>query len=149
MTAHTTNLFYPTWSHIENGCSVLLRQIVKLDPFPELILGLNRGGLIPAVKLSYLAEIPMVAVNYESAHSTKHDHQVNELPSFEANVILIIDDFVKSGHTLDEVYDHYCNDKTVYTACLYYQVGGSYIPNIFWKRIEKDVSSKLEFPWEA
>jgi hypoxanthine phosphoribosyltransferase len=127
----------------------------------DYIIGLTRGGLFPALILSLLYDIPMIAVNYSSTggRGDNRNHQ-NALPSVSAGVVsgtgklpdlprlLVVDDICDSGHTMKEVSDFYLNQgHQVLTATLHYKSGAVLTPDFYWQKIEED-SPWIIYPWE-
>jgi hypoxanthine phosphoribosyltransferase len=51
---------YYTWSDIQHMCVGISMQMYKDNWRPDYIVGITRGGAIPAVILSHLTGIPMV-----------------------------------------------------------------------------------------
>ena len=50
-----------------------LGRALTVDGFkPELIIGVARGGLVPAVMLSHYLDVPMQSLHW----STRHDHGI-------------------------------------------------------------------------
>ena len=50
---------YYTWSDIQNMCVGIGMQMYKDNWRPDYIVGITRGGAVPAVILSHLIEVPM------------------------------------------------------------------------------------------
>ncbi len=50
---------YYTWSQIEGAVVDIARQLQKDQWFPDYIVGITRGGAIPAVMLSQYLDVPM------------------------------------------------------------------------------------------
>ena len=50
---------YIDWNTMEQYCNKLAIQILKTSWKPDYIVGIGRSGLIPAVMLSHILEIPM------------------------------------------------------------------------------------------
>lgn len=90
------------------------------------VYGISRGGLIPAVIISYLLDIPFV--RYENKINSK---------------TLIIDDISDSGKTLKKLLKKH---KTGMTATLWIMKETKYIPDIHIKIKNKD--EWIIFPWE-
>ena len=55
---------YISWQDIDKLTKTLLRKIGKTKY--DCILGITRGGLIPAVKISHALNIPLQPVNYQT-----------------------------------------------------------------------------------
>jgi xanthine phosphoribosyltransferase len=145
-------LLSPTYDDLHYAC-VGIAQYLKNNLRPiNLILGLSRGGLIPAVIISHILEVPMIPVSYSSKKGMGDDknHQ-NTLPELNDKSILILDDIIDSGHTMKEVDTYYSlrSGNNVYTASLYYKERTPivYTPTVHWITIPED-SNWVIFPWE-
>ena len=55
---------YISWQDIDKLTKTLVRKIGKTKY--DSILGITRGGLIPAVKISHALNIPLQPVNYQT-----------------------------------------------------------------------------------
>ena len=157
-------LVHPSWHDIEKGASILALQIEKRrhGPPPEWVVGLTRGGLIPAVIISHLLDLPMMPVNYSSkdGRGDNRNHN-NSLPMISGDIssgagvapsipsLLIVDDICDSGKTLLEVKEHYLKQQHyVWTAALYFKKTATIVPDFYWQRIWPD-SPWIVFPWET
>jgi len=151
----------PNWTDIENGCKYIARKIKNENPGIHYIVGITRGGLIPAVMISHLLKIPAVAVSYSSISGNGNDKFYNNvLPDIQSTInqnrlindllrILIVDDICDSGKTIGDVSTEYLNrGHEVLTATLYYKEDGSgFTPDYSWQQIPKDLEW-ITFPWE-
>lgn len=139
---------HPSYDNV----NVALRQVIKgldgADFRPTMIIGLARGGLIPAVILSQSMGVQMIAVHYSSTHGKGDDkNHANLLPQIENERILIIDDICDSGHTMKEVVDHFSQTNKVMTAAIYHKDGSIHKPDFFWHDLPSDAPFII-FPWE-
>ena len=147
-------LAYPSWYEIEKGCAILARKALTIsesDPY-ECVVGLTRGGLIPAVSISHMLSLPMIPVCYSSkeGQGDNQDHS-NELPELPYKRILIVDDIIDSGSTIEEVYRHYHvqpNSGRIDVAVLYWKCGAAWVPDMAWQEIPED-APWIVFPWEV
>lgn len=136
-------------SHIADFIKYSTSKIHKVD----LIIGVSRGGLIPAVMLSHMMNLPMQAVHYSSKTGAgdNKDHK-NQLPKFKAKSILIVDDICDSGLTLSEMVSNYtklgCN---VTTAVIYYKKLPEdrtvHVPDVWAVKISENFGW-IKFPFE-
>ena len=78
-----------TWENIDEAIEVLAKQIEDSKIHYEVIYGLARGGLVPAVMLSHRLKIPMV-LNMEEVWRLKVKNKA----------ALIVDDISDTGETL-------------------------------------------------
>jgi uncharacterized protein len=98
--------FY-TWKDIEGACLQIARQC-QIDKFyPDYIVGLTRGGLIPATMLSHYLECPMHSLNVslrDSEIGPESNLWMAEDAfgySSEQKKILVVDDINDSGATIN------------------------------------------------
>lgn len=153
----------PSYHHIHSACAEFAEQVAEMKLNPEYIVGLSRGGLIPATILSHMTDIPLFPVKYssKSGNGDNKNHD-NNLPTFEPHYVsgshepmkypdlLIVDDISDSGKTLREVVDFYeAQGHTVHTAALYYKalLDPVIIPDMVWRVIPED-GPWILFPWE-
>lgn len=133
-------------------------QITKqlyLDKFyPDIIFGVVRGGLVPAVYLSHHLNLPMSTIEL-----SLRDHKSFNIDSLEDALdrkkkVLLVDDICDSGETfvqlttiLDSI--HIMNNE-LKTATLVYNEGQSnYVPNYYDVTINKAEENQwIVFPWE-
>lgn len=160
----TEILTHPTWNQLDQGAKKLVGMIQDHGYCqPHFIVGLTRGGLIPAVTISHVMDIPMIAVNYSSVHGRgdNRNHQ-NSLPAIvgepvtsglgklpELPTLLIVDDICDSGKTMAEVNQYYkYQGHRVWTCSLYYKDGSIHRPDFFWQHIPEN-SPWIIFPFEV
>ena len=108
--------------------SQALEKLLKKVPKADLVLGISRGGLIPATAISYKLNIPLGIINlltYEITILTKPDKEVK--------TILLVDDLVDSGNTIKLVKEHLSKEFNfdITTAVLYYKVNSKVLPDIY------------------
>lgn len=149
------DISHPTWSSITTQMQWVYAQMMKYQPLqttPDVIVGLTRGGLIPAVILSHMTGIPMIAAEYSSKVGRGDDqNHDNDLPPLHGDYrhLLIIDDIADSGHTLQETHDYYVGmGYDVSTAVLYYKESSVFKPTYHASQIPED-SDFIYFPWET
>ena len=158
-------LTHPSFNAIQQACKdVFLKTMEREEWGIDYIIGLSRGGLIPATILSHLSEIPLVPVKYSSksgaGDNKNHDNILPPIPcGFESGsgpsgvvfpTLLVVDDISDSGNTLREVIDHYIEiGHCVYSASLYYKELATPVvePEVYWRSIPED-GPWIIFPWE-
>ena len=65
---------YFEYDDILSMCQNLEHDVSKMRP--DLIVGVTRGGLLPAVHLSHALDIPMITIQWQTRDDTKRE--VNE-----------------------------------------------------------------------
>lgn len=148
-------LFYeythPSFTLIKRGCEEIRGKIQTDDVVPDVILGLSRGGLIPAVILSHLFDdVPLEVASFSSSKGSgdkrKNKLKTPNLP--KKSTILVVDEICDSGHTLNDLHQHLVgSDYTVYTAAVYFKRGAVHTPTYSYITIPSD-APWIIFPWE-
>lgn len=131
---------------------------------PDVILGITRGGLIPAVMLSHHFNVMMIPINLSfrdfKSDLTRVDdeinHSVNLNPSKFKN-ILVVDDILDSGETLKQLKDIFnvypkFEDFDIRCATLFYNVTNEagLTPEYYAQKIDKSVKNDwITFPAES
>jgi hypoxanthine phosphoribosyltransferase len=91
------NKVYYTPQQINSYILTIARQMYSDQFHPEYIIGLSRGGLVPAIKLSHYLNIPMYALNKEESNLWLAEDVYNGVN------MLIIDDINDTGKTIQWV----------------------------------------------
>lgn len=142
----------PSWDQIYE---MLLNVADKIrrDRFkPDIIVGVSRGGWLPARIMSDLLENPEIA-NVKAEHymgigETKGETVVTQPISVQVKgkTILVMDDVVDTGHSLIKVRTHLLEKgaKDVKIATIYYKPWSIIFPHYY----EKETKQWVIFPWD-
>lgn len=147
-----------TWEILHTDCKYIASNIVEDTSVNiDLVIGLLRGGTIPATILSHMLNKPMIAIGVRSYQGTKKtntfdvyqdaiDEILNMSSSRKLNV-LIVDDLSDTGDTLNHVMSTYADlFNKMLTATPYIKLGTKHIPHYYSFTFAKEVW--LDFPWE-
>lgn len=101
-----------SYDNMRQGLLDIIRSMNLDDWKPDAVLGLTRGGLVPAVMMSHYYDVQMIPVNL-SLRDFKSDFAtvVNELDqsikldSKKFKNILVLDDILDSGETMKQLKD--------------------------------------------
>ena len=115
------NKRFITWDYIETAVDNIASQIESSELNIEYILGMPRGGLIPAVMLSHKLNIPLF----------RPGMVLN-------NKVLIVDDICDSGLTLHKY-------NVITTATIHTKESASVQPTFYYEVVDKDW---IVYPWE-
>ena len=99
---------YYSWDHIDIACTDIYKDIVSDSFKPDLIIGLTRGGLVPATILSHKFDVPMDTIKLSLRDHISKGGLYKDYGLPQAN-ILIVDDINDTGATikhLKEVWEH-------------------------------------------
>ena len=94
---------YYSWQDVENQTQEILRQLQRDAWRPDYVVGLTRGGLMPANLISQYLECPMECLKVslrDNANQPESNLWMAE-DAFEQKRILIVDDINDSGATLN------------------------------------------------
>lgn len=143
----------PTYNEIHESCRHIARYIKFNDRIKDvdLIVGIARGGLLPATIISHFLAIPMQTIFYSSkiGRGDNQDHN-NELRSFTQHHILLVDDLTDTGNTMNELYKAYMEKgHKVTTAVIYYKElpDAHFEPDVWAVKVTKNFGW-ITFPFE-
>lgn len=145
---------HPTYDDVKTACKHIA-EFIHYNTTGigkvQTIVGITRGGLIPAVELSNMLGIPMTTVEY-SSQVGKGDNKNHEnlLPEISSKKILLVDDLVDSGYTMKEISDHYTEQgHEVYTAVIHYKERDNNVhePDVWAVKISENFGW-IYYPWE-
>ena len=142
----------PTWNQIYD---MLLCQAQKIRQNfkPDLIVGVARGGSIPARILTDLLETPKLGVIqiefYVGIAQTTLEPALKQALTTPAvgKKILLVDDIADSGKSLKLAVAHLQEQgaKEIKTATLYKKLQSAVTPDFY----EKQTTSWVVFPWDT
>ena len=86
------NKVFVKYDRIHRACQVIARKVVMSDVKDyDYILGINRGGLIPAVILSHMLKVPHIPICYSAPDGNGDDKNSRiDLPVMTDKKLLII-----------------------------------------------------------
>lgn len=139
------NVYHYTREVFDNAIDCLVHQIKHSGVDYNYIVGLTRGGLIPAVVLSHKLGIPMLASNWATDRK-KPSLTLMDILDNPRNKVLLVDEILDSGNTVRSFIE--MHGKTD-VAVLVYNVEQEVVPNYFVKSIHRSVFPDwIEFWWE-
>lgn len=125
---------------------------------PELVVGLVRGGLAPAVNLSHYFNIPMLSLHVsfrDWAQQQSMQPLVEQV--LDQKNILIVDDINDTGKSLQSIHqnlellagNHVFTSGQVRVAVLVNNLGSDYEVDYYGVEIDKRERDQwVVFPWE-
>ena len=143
-----------TWDLYGRGVRDLAHQIADDGYTPDIILGIARGGLIPAGSIGYALSIKncyLINVEYYTDIDERLEVPVI-LPPYLDMVdlddadVLVVDDVADTGHTLQKVYEFVADKVNTTRAAVLYEKPQSVIQcEYVWRRTDKWIN----FPWSS
>jgi len=123
------------------------------EPYTH-ILGVARGGLVPAVYLSHKLNLPMAITNYSSpdgnGHGAKHVFWLDDkhVPIDNNSRVLVVDDIADTGNTLYDIgQEMHRRCELVHFLTLVYRQGSIICPQYIGLEIAAD-DPWVVFDWE-
>lgn len=146
------------------GIETIIDQLDSDKWTPDVIVGILRGGIIPAVYLSHrLGNIPLLSMDWSTRDIVVGKNVPAELEGylFSDSKILLVDDICDSGLTMKEIIDQfeeiYFENKltelgitNIRSAVLHYNTGQIlHHPNYFHVSMDKNKNNNwIVYPWE-
>ena len=131
-----------TWQDFINEVKVLSAQI---NYSPDIIIGIVRGGIIPARLLSNNLKVKEIYCITVKKIGKERKVMSDVLEELKGKNILLVEDMLETGKSLI-IAKEYLEKKgaAVKTACLYAMPNSEIKPDYYLKEI-KEV---IKFPWE-
>jgi hypoxanthine phosphoribosyltransferase len=142
---------YFSTGQMRNALLQIEDQMVHSNWMPSMVIGINRGGLIPSVYLSHRLRVPHESITVKLRDDVKASKPDLSQKSFAfQHKILIVDDINDSGDTLQYIEQNFGRPKDkVRFAVLVNNKPSKTIVDYFGYEINKEeVPSWIVFPWE-
>ncbi|MEM3737017.1 MAG: phosphoribosyltransferase family protein [Candidatus Bathyarchaeia archaeon] len=134
------------WLYVDSLCKVLAREVRE----PEVVVGILKGGMIPAVIISNILRKPLLALGvhhpceYVSRGVQIYQNLRREL--LAGRKVLLVDDICDTGETLRAAKEHVEGlGGKVETAVLQKRHGSTFTPD-YWV---EEVWGWVVYPWEV
>ena len=132
-------------------------QAIDRDAWkPDFIVGIGRGGLVPAVYISHQLNLPMLSVDHSSKVPGFADELLGKVAekSADGTKLLFIDDINDSGGTIDYVRrllsESGCHDDNLRFAVLMNNARSKVSVEYWAQMIDRNEDKRwFVFPWEA
>lgn len=150
------------YDEFQQGIDAIALQMESLDFKPDYIIGVVRGGAVPAVYLSYRLKVPVVLIQW-SLRDKGLNYMGNQSVTYigedlqKGAKILLIDDIVDSGETVRQLiqdwqecsYGHMPMDN-LRIASLFYNPQQNIAVDFFHRIIDRRQDDRfVVFPWEG
>jgi hypoxanthine phosphoribosyltransferase len=123
----------------------------RIESKPDIIVGISRGGLVPARILSDILDVKDVAVLgirfYKGMGKTEEKPVITQDISVDikGKKLLVVDDVADSGRSLVFAREHLKDAKEVRCATLHYKPVSEYKPDYF----VSTTTAWIVYPWEV
>ena len=139
------------WETIHHAVDALCCQVGSNKP--DYIIGISRGGLIPATLMSHKLDVPLRVVRAESYDSTntrvlkdKPTEIVGWFEEYNRKNVLIVDDILDTGKTIEAIKDQ---DPGRHMWCMAVVNKRPHSHPLTAHFITVDPSIWVKFPWEV
>ena len=136
------------WETTIRYCEELAK---KIDFRPDIIVGISRGGLVPARILSDILGVKKVGILgisfYKGLGETEEKPEITQDLSIDVkgSSILLVDDVADSGKSLKAAKKYLQDGGIIKTATLHYKPRSEYKPDYF----VHSTSAWIVYPWEV
>jgi hypoxanthine phosphoribosyltransferase len=141
-----------TWEDIDNACDNIYKQMVADNYRPTAIIGLLRGGVIPArIFCDYFnVTLDFFTIDVKLYNGIGTMEEKPKIREFEEDLIrgrkiLIVDDIIDSAKTMSAVLEH-LKEEDIKTATLYCKETAKMKPN-YYACVAKE-NEWISFTWE-
>lgn len=150
---------YYSFNDYTNDIRTLYRECNLRGWTFDCVVGVPRGGTIPAVQLSHMLKTKFAAVGISTRDNAAPQINVNEIINFVDKInqgqrFLFIDDILDSGKTfaiLNEQLEKNGVREKYRTACLFFNPSNphSLVPDLFCRTIDRNNDQRwIDFWWE-
>lgn len=134
-----------TYDDVHSMCRYLEDEIARFKP--DAIIGIIRGGLLPALHFSHALDRPLITVQWQTRDGSKRQIDPNITAMIESNRrVVFVDDINDSGTTFSQLAEAYSKNENVFFVSLVEKVSSQYTSDVSALRIDDD--RWLVFPWE-
>jgi hypoxanthine phosphoribosyltransferase len=136
---------YISYDDVQSMCQYLEDEVARFKP--DVIVGIVRGGLLPALHFSHALDRPLIAIQWQTRDgATRHvDKNVVDMIKSGRHVVFV-DDINDSGTTFTQIAEHYGRPTNVRFVSLIEKVSSEYPSDVSALKI--DDNRWLVFPWE-
>tara|TARA_Y100001970_G_scaffold292852_1_gene436160 strand:+ start:423 stop:878 length:456 start_codon:yes stop_codon:yes gene_type:complete len=139
--------YYYSWEEFLKDVHEIANQVYSSKFDPDVIMGVTRGGLTPAVSLSHLFKLPMVPIQKSLRD---FPNWATYKPPKKHKKALIVDDICDGGNTFQKIkseINEFCEEANF--ASLWWNNECDFKPNYFARDLAKDSKNIwIHFPWE-
>lgn len=149
-------LYYLSYEAFLSDLESIARQLEADSWKPDFLVGVGRGGLVPAAYLSHRTGVTMLSVDHSSGDAAFADELLEKLAakSRDGSRILIVDDINDSGSTIaylrDALTGHGCREEHIRVAVLVNNVRSKARVEYAGTHMDRSADKRwFVFPWEA
>jgi len=136
---------YLDYDDILSMCHNITYDVSKIKP--DLIVGITRGGLLPALHLSHQLERPMMTIQWQTRDDSKCEYNTVLQSLIDAGkTVVFVDDINDTGRTFSEISKRYhCERPNVHFISLVMKTETNYPATA---ALSLQDERWIVFPWE-
>lgn len=157
----TTIIDY-SYDDFRAGIEHIAHTVDASDFEPDFLVGIVRGGCVPAVYLSHKLKLPVHMVHWNTRDNTgwgnEHNCWIPEEIMGGAKV-LIVDDIVDGGDTIKELLEDWqtavagmgeLNKDNIRVAAMIYNISQEVTVDFYHRTVDRNEDKRwFHFPWEG
>jgi uncharacterized protein len=135
---------------------ILSRKVREGGWVPDFVIGVGRGGLVPAVYISHQLEVPMLSIDHSSKVPGFADELLAKVAAMTAagSRMLFVDDINDSGGTIAYIRgllaDNGCDDANLRFAVVINNQRSKVEVDLWADTIDRAEDKRwFVFPWES
>lgn len=143
---------YYSYTDYEQDLKAMLDEINSDGAAYDYVVGIVRGGAIPAACLSYHLGVPLKMVSWSTYHKDQMKESAFDIAEdiMDGKKILVVDDILDSGRTLTELMEDWGVDRRKFDlAVMIWNVGQEILPDFYGRKIDRASNEEwITFWWE-
>lgn len=145
-----------SWADIEDWCDRIRHRVME-DFEPDTIIGIARGGLVPARILSdrmWIKNLLSVKTEHWGITATRDGKATlkeNLNGTLEGKNVLLIDDITDTGESLRIASEHVKSNKpaSMKTATMLHITRSGFVPDYYAEEVDEKGWTWFIFPWNV
>lgn len=145
-----------SWAEIEKWCETINKKMLA-DFQPDVIIGLSRGGLVPARILSdmnLIKDLYAIKTEHWGLTATVDGKAVLKYGlsvPVEGKKVIVVDDITDTGQSMKLAYDYALSQKPaeLKTATMLHITHSTYEPDYYGEKVDEAHWTWFIFPWNV
>jgi hypothetical protein len=142
---------YYSWDKLQTDAKVIISEIHSSGWFPDAIVGVKRGGLVPSVTLSHYMNLPLLVCSCQNRDGEDAVNLLEVDSKWADKRLLIVDDICDEGETFKKISNELLKNK-IYdfkTCAIFLNIRQSYPVDFKARKIDRFKDKRwIVFPWE-
>ncbi len=148
---------FVSWKNIEDWTKGIMKMAVEDNYSPDIIIGIARGGLVPARMVAdylFIKDLLTIKTEHWGLTATMDGKAILKGKlnyDIKDKKVLVVDDITDTGESMQISYDYIksLNPKEVKTASMLYVNGSKYRPDYYGIGLSKEEWAWFIFPWNV